>query len=45
MTYIIKTILIILSMSKIYRAIINEDFNCLYDGTLFGLFGILIKPI
>lgn len=45
MIYIIKIILIILSISKIYKAIINEDFNCLYDGTLFGLLGFLIKPI
>jgi hypothetical protein len=45
MIYIIKTILIILSINKTYKAIVNEDFNYLYDGTIIGLLGILIKPI
>jgi hypothetical protein len=44
MIYLIKSILIICSFILILKAIIKEDFNYLYDGTLFGLFGILIKP-
>lgn len=49
MINIVKTILIIWSIILIYKAIAENDteiaYDHLYDGTLIGLLGILIKPI
>lgn len=45
MINVFKIIMIIISFILILKAIEKEDFDYLFDGTLIGLLGILIKPI
>lgn len=40
-----KVILIILGIHKLYKAIIKDNFDCLYDATLIFGAVFLIQPI
>lgn len=45
MIYILKTILLIWGIKKLFEAVIKEDFGCLYDATLMFAFVFLIQQI
>ena len=45
MIFIIKLILFIWGINKLYKAITKEDFGCLYDATLLFAFFWFIQPI
>lgn len=45
MIYILKIILSVWGIHKLYKAIIKEDFGCLYDATLMFAFVFLVQPI
>lgn len=45
MMCLIKIILSVWGTHKLYKAIIKEDFGCLYDATLMFAFVFLVQPI